>query len=295
VIGLASLSGGLAAARLESPSRRGPSASTAPPADPRRVVALSLAPDAIVLARLGPGRIAALASFADDPSVSYAAEAAVAVRRRATGRSEAILTLSPDLVLTGSFGDPGLLELLATAGVPVLRLSAPSSIEEVYQNVRDVGRAVGQIDRAELLISDAARRIAAVRGRVENAPRKRVLVLQRSNYTAGRGTVVDDLLTAVGVSNAVAEEGLRGHLPLSVEQILRIDPDVVLYSGFVADGRARALGLEGPMTGHPSLRHLRAHRAGQVFEVPARTLMTTSHHVADAVEDLARRLHGAGR
>ena len=118
-----------------------------------------------------------------------------------------------------------------------------------------------------------------------------MLLLQRGRYTAGKDTLFDELLTAAGGRNVAAEAGFSGHVPLSFEQVLSLDPDVLLYCGYRADARARSLAEIASLAQHPALAHLSAVRNGKVLTVPPRILMTTSHHVVLAARTLAALLH----
>jgi ABC-type Fe3+-hydroxamate transport system substrate-binding protein len=109
-------------------------------------------------------------------------------------------------------------------------------------------------------------------------------------YTAGRGTLIGELIERAGGRNAAAEAGVEGHARLDAEHILAIDPDYILLAPWRADARERSLTGELSVTRDPLLVRTRAVRHGHVLFVPPSHLMSTSHFVALAVEDIARQL-----
>jgi iron complex transport system substrate-binding protein len=102
-------------------------------------------------------------------------------------------------------------------------------------------------------------------------------------YTAGRDTVMSDILERAGAANLALDLGLAGFAPVPVERMFGADPDwLVIRDG----GGARAA-----LQAHPVLSRLRAVRSGRIVEVPGRLLSTLSHHTAETAVFIARALH----
>jgi len=90
-----------------------------------RVVSLNVCTDQL-LALLAPEQIAALSVLSRDPALSVVAEqsARLPVVR---ADAEAVLRLTPTLVLAGPYGAQSTLAALERRGVPVMRLGLPES------------------------------------------------------------------------------------------------------------------------------------------------------------------------
>jgi iron complex transport system substrate-binding protein len=129
---------------------------------------------------------------------------------------------------------------------------------------------------------DAARS----RLRPENAA-LRMLYLASGNFSAGSGTSIHEILAAAGLKNAAAEAGIKGHIKLAPEQITEINPDVIL----IASGYERDRGFRQALENDAQLSAVRAVKEKRIVEVQARGVLTVSHHVADAVDELVEAVN----
>ncbi len=254
------------------------------------LVSTNLPADEILLSLLPPDRLLAVSSFARDPHISNVAALAQRVgdvARPGNGDVERIVAMSPAAVVLFPFARPESRELLARCHVPVISLPIAESLEAVEASVLGLGARVGEAGRAHELVNEMRERLGHV-----DAPhggRPSVLYFTRG-YTAGRSTLIGELIERAGGRNAAAEAGVEGHARLDAEHILAIDPDYILLAPWRADGRARSLDGDRRENRDPLLVRTRAVRLGHVLFVPPRHLISTSHFVARAVEDIAGQL-----
>ena len=262
-------------------------------ARPARIVSLSVASDELALALVPErARILALTRFADDPGASNEVEAARTVQGRVTALAEEVLALGPDLVLAPRWSAPELMALLAHEGVAVHAIDTPSSIDEVRASIAGLGAALDARPDAEALVHAMDARLARVAVQVAQRPGEvrgpRVVLWSDSGVTPAGGTLFCEAVERAGARCALAEQGARGYVPLTLEGLLALDPDVVVEARYRADGRARPLGADAALAELPAGRGLRAVRTGRVLALPTAHVLSTTHHVADLVEGLAR-------
>ena len=148
---------------------------------------------------------------------------------------EKVLGLKPDLVLASPLnGDT--VEKLRSLGLTVLAVDA-ESLEEVYASIRRVGMATGAVKQADQRIKEMEAEKKRVVQRVASIPEeKRVRVwveIDPTPYTAGRDTLVHELITLAGGRN-VAEE-MKGWNQVSAEKVIRWNPDVILAAYDIED------------------------------------------------------------
>jgi iron complex transport system substrate-binding protein len=276
-----------------------PSASSRAPRDaihvarPRRIISLALPGDEITLALVDSERILALEEFVDDPHASND----VSNARRVAGRirqpivAEKILAAEPDFVILPAWSDPQISALLTLQGVPVHRLSAPSSIDDVRSQIRELGAALDEEERAAALIARMDARLEAVRVRgARRATHPRVLLAAWSGITPARGTIFCELAQLAGGRCAADDAGLEGQATLPMEMLWMLDPDLIVKNRFRADGSAREIIAEPRFEDDPRFRALRAVRERHVADIPTAHLLATSHHVASLAEDLCDAL-----
>ena len=256
---------------------------------PERICSVVLAADEILLSLVEPDRIAALSIFADDPHYSNVTKHAQEILGRVTSELEQVVRFRPDLVFVADYSRPEFLALLRKTGLPICRLSNPTSVADTQNNLRLIGRLVGRSRKAEQLIKEMDRRIRAVGVRIEKANQSRrpgVLFLSYE-WTAGEDTLYDEVIRLAGGENAAAREGIVGHKLVSLEQILKWNPEFVLVEGPLARrGRGEKLVKQ-----YPLLHALRASREGKIIEIPPAHAGSVSHHLATGIEELAALLY----
>ncbi len=205
---------------------------------PTRVVTVNLCLDQIALRLAAPGQLVGVSYLATDPRLSVQAEQA---RRVPTVRAsaESILDLRPDLVIVGRDQLGPVKDLLRRAGVPLLELPWAASLGEAEALIGQVGAALGREDAARALVEDMnARRAAALPVPVH--PAGMAAVLQANRGTAGRGSLMDELLGLAGWRNLAADLGIRAFGRLSLEAVLAGRPDLVVLDGSANDNPSRA-------------------------------------------------------
>ena len=245
--------------------------------DPERLVAIPA--DALEYATLG--------AIADEvsritPFREYAAEA--------------LLPIRPDLVVADPWQSADTHERLERAGVPVLVLPEATTVTEVLELTRVVGRVLGSERRARAHCATVLERIADLARRT--AEREPLRVLAYSNfgaqgYSAGRGTTLHEALALAGLENAFVDTGLEGHQTVEYETLLALDPEAFVVSEPLrapsGPSGDRGGAAETLLRTEPALRSLRAVREGRFLRLPPGLYASASHGVVDAAEELARQ------
>ena len=211
-------------------------------APPRHIVSLNLCADQFLIRLADPGQIAGLTRLSHMSNMSpIAAEAA---RFPTVGSSaEALLAAQPDLILTGW---PGQAYPAVQAGLRTQILVVPpaNSYADIVGQIRLVANAVGHPNRGEALIHEMEAALAAIpktgRGRT-------AADYQRHGYLSGTGTLMDDMMTRVGLRNLTTELGLPALAHLSLEQFVAHQPD------FLITGTGKARDLGSAMISHPAI------------------------------------------
>jgi len=205
--------------------------------------------------------------------------------------TETVLAFAPDLVLCNGYNEPQTAAALLRAGVPVMVLPGPGSLADCERTVLLLGEVLDTQAEADVQVAAMERRAAALRDRAARGERRRGLCFTYNptgSWTGGTGTLHDEALRLAGLSNAAAEAGIRDHAQVSVEQVLAMDPDVLVVDAPLRQGRGTLQFLRES----GSLRDLRALRAGHVVELPQALYATGSHLVLDAAEAIAAAVDG---
>ena len=250
---------------------------------PARIASLNLTADEILVEILPVNRLVAVTAFADEKGTSnIVGRVPRSVSRFPKADLERLVALQPDLVVVSEYTDPDFLYLLERSGLRYHRMEGLHSLPGYRQAILDLGAAVGEIERAQALLSRYDAVLAALAQRLRGSPRPRVLYWA-SGMTAGADTAIGTLIESAGARNVGGEIGVSGIAPVGAERAFVSDPDVVLLGVWP--------GAREGLVQHPLLSRLRAVRAGHVVEMPTELLVTLSQHAAEASWYLAWALH----
>jgi ABC-type Fe3+-hydroxamate transport system substrate-binding protein len=248
-------------------------------AAPARIASLNPATTELLFA-IGAGRrLVARTSWDMWPD---SARAVVDVGPGLRPNVEAVLAQHPDLVvLYASAENRVAAAQLRAAGVRVIAFKI-DRLSDFARATVAIGRAVGERERAALVVDTVQRTLARVREATRSLPRPTVFwhVWDSPIYTIGRGSYLDELLTIAGGTNIYGDRA-EVSPQVSLEDIVQRDPHIILAG---ADG-ARALTASALWHG------VRAVREGRVFVVDTNLVGRPSVRAGEAAVSIARLLH----
>lgn len=246
----------------------------------------------MLAALLPPERLAGLPAGCEQYSAVRAADSPYLQRPSfAAFRAEQLLGLAPDLVIAHSWQPADTIARLQEAGVPVLRLADGNSWAEVRAQLLLLGRILDVDSKAAALLADYDRRVEALLA--GQGGQERLSAVCYSNggaggWVAGSETTLDEILRLAGLTNLVAEHGSVGHSTMTFEELLVLDPDVLVVGG-AAEGQ-QAGGTAAFLRDSAALSTLRAVRGERIVVLPSWLYTTTSQYMVDAAEQLAERV-----
>ncbi|HYW82912.1 MAG TPA: ABC transporter substrate-binding protein, partial [Spirochaetia bacterium] len=235
----------------------------------------------------------ALTTLAADPAVSNVSAQASRVPHSMTLSVEPIIALHPDLVFAASWSDAAPIGQLRSAGVPVYQIASATSVAAVEDEIARCALLTGERKKGAELVLHMEHELSAVEKRVGSlAPNNRLRVLDYTTFGAsmGRGSSWDDIVRRAGLKNAASEFASDewGQVPISTEELLKVDPDILILPGWVYGNPRGASAFKNRVMGDPALRGLSAVKAGRVYMMPENLRSCTSQYIADAVAWLAR-------
>ncbi len=246
-------------------------------AEPRRIVSLDYCADQFVLALADRSQIAALSrgSQRDD---SYFRDRAHGIRQT-RGTLEEVLALRPDLIIRNWGGPWDAEQVYSRFNVPVLQVGGTPSFPEARANLIAAAQALGHPERGEALARDLDTRLVHLASSQRSAP---VMYLSGGGAIAGRGTMMDAVITAAGARN-VRTEANWTVLPL--EQLVQTPPALIAL-GFFGSSRDRVNAWSPSQ--HPALQ--RALSRTRTVALPPATIACEAWYAIDAAEIIAQAL-----
>jgi iron complex transport system substrate-binding protein len=264
----------------------------APPAvraqEPQRIVSIGGAVTEIVYLLGGGTELVAVDSTSLYPAAARALPDVGYMRQLA---AEPILALQPALVLAvQDSGPPAVLDQIRAAGVRLVEVPDPPTIDGVLQKIAVVAEAIGRPDEGERLRATLETQLKTLSAAVaQTAERPSVLFLlsigRGAPLAAGRETAADGIIALAGGRNAVG--GFVGYKPLSAEATVAAAPDVILLT---AQG-LESLGGEAGLLQLPDIAQTPAARNRRIFAFDGLLLLGFGPRTGTAIRQLAERLH----
>lgn len=253
------------------------------PAVPKHIVSINLCADQLVLALADRGQIAGLTHNATDPEMSGEAAAARGLPLLSNS-AEQILAIEPDLIVGMPASRSAALAALPSQSYPLLDLDTANTLDEIYTSIRQTATAIGRPERGTALIARMQGELAGLprpgRGRV-------AAYYQRRGYMTGTGTLIDELMTRVGLVNLAGKLGKPPLSQLSLEEMVAAEPDYLIVES--ATDTVTDQGSE--MLHHPALKDIPRISIPQAWTVCGSPAYTQA---ARSMVDQIAKLDGKG-
>jgi iron complex transport system substrate-binding protein len=201
---------------------------------------------------------------------------------------EAVYSLRPDIVVMTMDGNPKEFEdRLRALGIRTY-VSRARSIHEFPMAVREMGSALGAVQKADELAMGMDKRMEGYRAARPGVPERVLFIVwPEPLIVAGPGTAVDDAIRLLGHENAAVLRGedLSRYPKYSIEEVIRRKPDVILIGRGHEDIRRLSERLLERLGSTPAVRN------GKVFFLSDR-LYRLGPRVMDGIGEMAESLGG---
>ncbi len=241
---------------------------------PTRIVSINLCTDELVL-RLADPRNVVSVSYLSRNYYSNVIDLAENIPVN-HGLAEEIVPLRPDLVVSGLYTARTAAALLKRTNIPILDLDVPRTIQEVMDQYRDVGEALGEPERARRIVDEIEERIAAMPPAPPPLPR--ALVFNLNGFTIRKRSLEDDIITRAGMEDLSRTFGIERYGQISLETVVTSKVDVLILSQL--RDRPPAIGSE--VLRHPVLDAV-ADRTRQIV-VPSKLWICAGPENVDAID-----------
>lgn len=193
-------------------------------AEPEKVISLSPANTEILFAVGAGDRVIGRTDYCSFPE--EASEVA-SIGTYTSPNTELIISLEPDVVFASDYIDDSIRQQVEAAGAKVVVFSA-DSVEGVQDLIIQAGEILNLNGNAEELVDSMNAKLKKIQENVlSEGGSKSVFVDIGSFYSAGPGSLLDDMLNQIGVTNVAADIG-ETWPQLSVESIIEKNPDVYI-------------------------------------------------------------------
>nr|WP_304216566.1 ABC transporter substrate-binding protein [Fredinandcohnia onubensis] len=202
---------------------------------------------------------------------------------------EAVLTSGADFIygIDWEFGSEGLdVDELESYGINVY-MNKATSMDEIYQEIRDIGKIFDIEDRAEAFVEEQKTRITTVQEKLADHEPVDVLVYDSGGngvFTAGGTNFETLLIELAGGRNIFNDITDKQWTTVSYEEVLARQPDVILIHDYDAPSIEQKI---KDIKNDPALSQLESVK-NEKFVVISLESVLPGNRMAYAVETLAR-------
>ncbi|NNJ11827.1 cobalamin-binding protein [Chloroflexales bacterium ZM16-3] len=202
---------------------------------------------------------------------------------------ESIVALSPDLVIGGSTAQASVADALEAVGIPTL-IFDPTTFEDVYSNIQQVGYVTGHAQDAAAVVSSMQDRIAAVQAKVAGIPtdqRPSVFyeVFDEPLMSAGPGTFIGQMIGMAGATSIFAD-ATEAYPQVSAEAVVDRDPAVIVGPSSHGDKLT-----PDQVSARPGWANISAVRAGRIYLIDGDMASRPGPRLADVLDALVAALY----
>jgi iron complex transport system substrate-binding protein len=144
---------------------------------------------------------------------------------------EKIVSLNPDLVISGSMIPQKSSQQLEQMGIPIVCVIEKQRFDGLYENISKIGQLVGRTSEADSLVELMKTQLQSLTQRLNNTNTVRPSVYYvvgfgpSGNFTAGGNSFINDIIDMAGGRNIAAD--ITGW-SYSLEALMQADPDYIM-------------------------------------------------------------------
>ncbi|MDI3478166.1 MAG: cobalamin transport system substrate-binding protein, partial [Thermoanaerobacterium sp.] len=248
--------------------------------EPKRIVSLSPSTTELIYA-IGAGKdVVGVTNYDDYPEE---VKSVAKVGGYEGPNIEAILAQKPDIVFASNLSGKDQMETIEKSGIPVVVLEA-QNINQIYDSIKILGEITGNVEKGNEIISNMKDKIKEINDKVKNLPKVNVfyVVDTNGNWTAGKGTFIDELITLAGGNNVASDA--NGWAQYSMEKLLQKNPDVIITSQHATNANN--------IKNMPGYKDTKAAKDGKIFIISNDDIVTKpSNRIVLGLEEIAKDLH----
>jgi len=204
---------------------------------------------------------------------------------------EKIIGLNPDLVLAHessmSSSKDGFKQL-EDAGITVFIVKDATNFDDTYESIDVISEVTGTEKNGDEIIKDMKDDLAVIEDKAKTLKEKKKVWVEVSPspeiYTAGKGTFIDEMLSAINAENAASE--LDGWAKVSEEQPVAYNPDVIVttYGYYTENPKKQVMARK-------AWREVSAIKNNNIYDVHSDKVTRPGPRLIEGVEELAQAIY----
>lgn len=253
--------------------------------EPQKIISLSPSSTEMLFALDLGDRVVGVSSNCNYPEEATTKEV---VGDYESSNIERIIELDPDLVLIYGESNEDEIKMMKEADIKVLSFMG-ESIDEVLANIKTVGAASGQTEKADQVTDDMTAKKDEILEKVKDQEEIKVFyeVWHDPLMGAGKGSFMDELISLTGAKN-IADDADGAYPQYDLEQLIERDPEVYLTSQAMEDITVESIKAR---PGYDAITAIKNDRVHLFIDEEADTVSRPGPRIVDALELVARAIY----
>jgi iron complex transport system substrate-binding protein len=207
--------------------------------------------------------------------------------------AEGILSLNPTVVIGKQQAGPAtVLDQVRAAGVPVVIVPEPQTIEAPTVKITAVAEALGVPEAGAALVASTQAKIDAAIQRASGATSQPTVMFLYvrgggTQLIGGKGSVADAMIQAAGGVDAGTAAGIVYFMPVTAEAIVAAQPDVILLPASGVD----SIGGLSAVLDIPGVSETPAAKNDKILVYDDLLLLGMTPRTGDFLQELVTLLH----
>lgn len=203
--------------------------------------------------------------------------------------AEILADLCPDAVIGASWTSAELQELMSDMDIPFYGYTTPKTLAEINVVVEEIGYFLGEDEKSQEIVEDITQRLEAVTDITSKITDKvTVMAYNIHGSSSAKGTLFDDMVTLAGGINLSTEAGLEGTATISKEQLVDMNPEVIILVKWAKDTTEDFDAYLEEMMNDESLSTISAIENNRVYLSLDNSITNISHFAIDGLEFIAQ-------
>ncbi|WKD50365.1 ABC transporter substrate-binding protein [Microbulbifer spongiae] len=241
-----------------------------------RIASLNLCLDQVLLNWVAPGDIVSLTWLSG--AAQYRSRPIPQHIQLNRARAEELLPLQPDLVLVGQYGAQRAARRLRDLGMHVVTIPDAYSLQQLQQQLQALENILGPL----VPLQKEKRALQTLLAQPVPKRRASAVILSANNITYGSGMLEHQLLERAGFANLAARQGVNQLGRISLEEVIALQPDLLVFYGSEQDFALAYLAAR-----HPVLQ--RYIDSGRTYTLPSQLSLCPVLAVVDTLQQLMNK------
>ena len=239
-----------------------------------------------MLSLVDPSRVAAIGTLPNNVP-----DAASKVEKHVKASAESLLSVQPDLVLIPNWMSPDAIGEMRNMQIPVYVYKTPTTVEEAKATIHEIAELLHASDESMIASMDADLKTVEDLANKHTGPRPVVAFYSQFGLNGGKGSTFDDMCKYMKVTNAAAELGLGAYDNGTREDLIRMNPDVIIIpsASYTSDGYKPASADQ--LYSDPALQGVKAIANHRVFLVDSAQIMSYSQFMIRAMVSMTQYIY----